>query len=112
MSQTVKVVRLYFKEGDRTADHHNLMKELFHLLYDEYKVRGASVFRAVAGFGAHGAVQAEDLLRLNVHLPLVLEVFDDPAVIDRVMPRLQALVPAEHIICWEAQLAEQATVDG
>ncbi|MEJ2631491.1 MAG: DUF190 domain-containing protein [Acidihalobacter sp.] len=107
MSSTVKIVRLYFKEGDKTQDHHNLMKELFHLLHDEHKVRGASVFRGVAGFGAHGVVQADDLLRLNVHLPLVLEVFDEPEVIQRIMPRLRELVPAKHIISWEAELAEE-----
>lgn len=104
---TVKLVRIYFKEGEKTPSHHNLMKELFHLLHDEHKIRGASVFRGVAGFGAHGVVQADDLLRLNVHLPLVLEVFDDPEIIDRVLPQLRELVPAKHIICWEAQLADE-----
>ena len=103
---TVKLVRIYFKEGEKTQDHHNLMQELFHLLHDEHRVRGASVFRAVAGFGAHGIIHADDLLRLNVHLPLVLEVFDDPEIINQVMPRLRELVPAKHIICWNAELAE------
>lgn len=103
---TVKVLRLYFKEGEKTQDHHNLMKELFQLLHDEHKVRGVTVFRGVAGFGAHGVVQADDLLRLNVHLPLVLEVFDDPEKIERVMPRLRELVPAKHIICWEAEMVD------
>lgn len=102
----IKVVRIYFKEGEKTQDHRNLMKELFHLLHDEHKVRGASVFRGVAGFGSHGVVNADDLLRLNVHLPLVLEVFDDPEAIERVLPRLRELVPAKHIICWEAQISE------
>ncbi len=103
---TVKLVRIYFKEGEKTKDHHNLMKELLHFLHDEHKVRGASLFRAVAGFGAHGVVHADDLLRLNVHLPLILEVFDDPDVIDRIMPRLRELVPAKHIICWKAEIAD------
>lgn len=103
---TVKLARIYFKEGEKTQDHHDLMKELFHLLHDEHKVRGVSVFRGVAGFGTHGIVHADDLLRLNVHLPLVLELFDRPEIVDNVMPRLRELVPAKHIICWKAEMAD------
>ena len=100
---TVKLVRIYFKEGDKTQYRRNLMQELFTLLHDEHKVRGVTVFRGVAGFGAHGVVQADDLLHMNVHLPLVLELFDSPEVVDGVMPMLREMVPAEHIISWEAQ---------
>lgn len=103
---TVKVVRIYFKEGEKARDHHNLMKELFSLLYEKHRVRGATLFRGIAGFGEHGLVEADDLLRLNVHLPLVLEVVDTPEKIEGVMPALRAMVPASHIICWEAQIEE------
>lgn len=103
---TVKLVRIYFKEGEKTPSHRNLMKALFRLLHDEHRVRGATVFRGVAGFGEHGVAEADDLLRLNVHLPLVLEVFDAPEVIERVMPRLRELVPADHILCWEAEISD------
>ncbi|QEM40753.1 DUF190 domain-containing protein [Acidithiobacillus caldus] len=44
-----------------------------------------------------------DILRLNVHLPLVLEFFDKPETVDAVLPRLQEWVPANHILRWEAE---------
>ena len=47
-------------------------------------------------------VHADDVLRLNVHLPLVLEFFDAPETVDAVMPRLRELVPPGHILRWEA----------
>ncbi len=98
----VSVVRVYIKEGDK-HDGHNLMEEIFRMLHDQYKVHGVTAFRGIAGFGSKGTVHADDVLRLNVHLPLVLEFFDEPETVDAVMPHLQELVPANHILRWEAE---------
>lgn len=99
--KTVSVVRIYIQEGEKHGGH-NLMEEIFRMLHDQYKVRGVTAFRGVAGFGSKGIVRADDILRLNVHLPLVLEFFDTPETVDTVLPRLQELVPADHILRWEA----------
>jgi len=101
----VSVVRIYIKEGDKSHGH-NLMEEIFRMLHDRYKVHGVTAFRGVAGFGSKGITRADDVLRLNVHLPLVLEFFDDPETVDGVLPHLQELVPAAHILRWEAQCGE------
>ena len=66
-------------------------------------MHGVTVFRGIAGFGSHGEVHADDLLRVAVHLPLVLEFFDSPEVVAAVLPRIQELVPAEHIVTWQAR---------
>jgi uncharacterized protein len=76
----VTIARIYIKEGDKTESH-NLMQEIFKLLHDQHNVHGVTVFRGVAGFGSRGEVHADDLLRLIVHLPLVLEFYDDPEVV-------------------------------
>ncbi len=99
---TVTIARIYIKEGDKVQGH-NLLRELFDLLHTELKVRGVTVFRGIAGFGSHGEVHAEDLLRLNVHLPLVVEFFDAPETVQAALPRIQKMVPAGHIVCWQAQ---------
>ena len=98
---TVSVVRVYIKEGDKHGGH-NLMEEIFRMLHDQYKVQGVTAFRGIAGFGSKGVVHADDVLRLNVHLPLVLEFFDEPEAVDAVMPHLRELVPPGHILRWEA----------
>ena len=100
-TKSVTMVRVYIKEGEKTNGH-DLMRGLFKLLHEQYKIRGVTVFRGVAGFGSQGEVHAEDLLRLNVHLPLVLEFFDEPEVIDRVLPRIQEMVPPDHMVYWNA----------
>jgi uncharacterized protein len=80
------------------------MQEIFKLLHDQHKVQGVTVFRGMAGFGSRGGeVHADDLLRLIVHLPLVLEFYDDPEVVASLLSRIQQMVPAGHIVSWTAQ---------
>lgn len=98
----VTIARIYIKEGDKVHGH-NLMQALFRLLHEECKVRGVTVFRGIAGFGSHGEVHADDLLRLAVHLPLVVEFFDAPEVVAAVLPRIRDMVPEGHIVSWQAR---------
>ena len=102
--KTVTMVRLYIREGDK-FEGHSLMREVFRLLHDQHQVAGLTVFRGIAGFGSHGQTHADDLLRLNVHLPLVLEFYDAPDVVDALLPRLRGMVDPRHIVCWSAQCA-------
>lgn len=102
MGSGVKVVRIYISETDK-VDNHNLMKEIVRRLQDEHKVRGVTVLRGIAGFGAHGQVHAADLLRLHADLPLVVEFFDHPETVEEVLQWLSTLVPPGHIIVWDAE---------
>ncbi len=98
---SITVVRIYIKEGDKFHGH-NLMQEIFRLLHNEHKVHGVTVFRGIAGFGSKGEVHADDLLRMTVHLPLVLEFFDETETVEAVLPGIQAMVPPGHVIWWSA----------
>jgi len=101
MMSNVTMVRIYLREGDH-HEHHNLMDELFALLHGELGVLGITVYRAVAGFGSRGEVHADDLLRLGVHLPLIVEFFDDPETVRRALQRVAPLLPSAHIVHWDA----------
>jgi len=100
--KTVTMVRIYIKEGDK-LEGRNLMHEIFKLLHEEHKVHGVTVLRGVAGFGSKGEVHADDLLRLNVHLPLVLEFFDEPQTVELALSSIRQMVPPGHIVSWSAQ---------
>ncbi len=101
MSRDVKVVRIYIKETDH-GRRGNLMQEIVRLLHDQHRVAGLTVFRGIAGFGATGEVHSGDLLRLAVDLPLVIEFFDTPNVVEAALKLVKGLVADEHILCWPA----------
>ncbi|MBN9508273.1 MAG: DUF190 domain-containing protein [Alphaproteobacteria bacterium] len=98
----VMVVRIYLREAEH-GKRRTLMQEVLSLLHDQHRVEGVVVFRGIAGFGDSGEVHATDLLRLNVDLPLAVEFFDKPAVVQAALKVLETMVPAKHIVCWHAQ---------
>ena len=79
------------------------MQEILTLLQDRHAVQGVTVFRGIAGFGASGEIHADDILRLNVDLPLVIEFFDEQKVADAAIGLLNGLVPGGHIVSWPAK---------
>ena len=96
MATQVTMVRLYLTEGDK------LLKSIMEYLHDEVKVQGVTVLRAMTGFGATGAMHSADLLTMSLDLPLVVEFFDEPAVVDRAISVLENMLTDKHIVSWPA----------
>jgi uncharacterized protein len=101
MGNDVTIVRIYLSESDH-GRRKNLMQEILNILHDQQRVKGVTVFRGIAGFGDAGEVHGTDILRLMVDLPLVIEFFDQPAVVEAVLKLLTGLVPEGHIVHWTA----------
>jgi len=99
MDRQMVLVRVYLSEADQ-GKKHNLLDEVMELLHDKHRVHGVTVFRGIAGFGAKGVVHSADLLRLAQRLPLVVEFFDEPAVVEDALKALYGLLPSGHIISW------------
>jgi len=94
----VTMVRIYVTEGN------GQMERLLAKLHDEEKVRGATVYRAVTGFGQSGRVHSSTLLDMSLDLPLVLEFFDEPARTERIQEYLSTLVKPGHMVSWPARV--------
>jgi len=94
----VTVVRVYLTE----AEH--LFGELMALLHDEEKVRGVTAFRGIAGFGQSGRMHSSTLIDVSLDLPLVLEFFDEPEKVARVLEHLNERIGAGHILSWPAKI--------
>ena len=109
MNTDILMVRVYLHEADQ-GKHKRLMQEILTLLQERYAVQGVTVFRAIAGLGASGDVRADDVLRLNVDLPVVVEFFDDPKVAEAAIALLNGLVPGGHIVSWPAQRHDAAAL--
>ena len=94
----VTMVRIYLTEGER------VMKQLLTRLHDEEKVLGVTVFRGVSGFGRSGKVHSSTLLDLSLDLPMVIEFFDAPDKVSRILSHLKDILPAGHVVSWPARV--------
>jgi PII-like signaling protein len=94
----VVMVRIYLTEGE------HLMKSLLTRLHDEEKVQGVTVFRGISGFGRSGKVLSSSLLDLSLDLPLVIEFFDAPEKVKRILAHLKDVLPPGHVVSWPAQV--------
>jgi PII-like signaling protein len=101
MSMEVTVVRIYLHEADH-GRRRNLMQEILNLLHDQQRVKAVTVFRGIAGMGDGGEVHASDILRIMVDLPLVIEFFDEPKVVEAILTLIEDRIPAGHIVSWTA----------
>jgi uncharacterized protein len=102
MANDVLMVRIYLSETDH-GRRRTLMREILSILHDRHAVQGVTVFRGIAGFGADGEIHADDMLRLTIDLPLVIEFFDEPEVAEAAIHLLDDLVPGGHIVSWPAK---------
>ena len=96
----VTMVRIYLTEGER------LLKTLLARLHDEEKVRGVTVFRGISGFGRSGVVHSSTLLDLSLDLPVIVEFFDTPEKVRRILDHLKDQLPPGHVVSWSAQVNE------
>lgn len=96
----ITMVRIYLTEAS------DLQKTLLAKLHDEEKVRGVTVFRGVSGFGRSGVVHSSSLLDLSLDLPLVIEFFDKPEKVKRILSHLRKLLPLGYVVSWNAQINE------
>ncbi len=94
----VTMVRVYLTEAEKS------LKVLLAKLHDEEKVLGVTVFRGVSGFGRSGVVHSSSLLDLSLDLPMVVEFFDKPAKVRRILAHLKKILPPGHVVTWPARV--------
>ena len=95
------LVRIFLGESDR-FHHTPLSRALLERLRRE-GFAGATVIHGVAGFGASSVIHTTSLIDLSADLPVLIEVVDDEAHVERLLPILDqmvtggALVTVEHV---------------
>jgi len=84
------LMRVHIGEDDRWEGrplHHAIVEHL-----REEHFAGATVFRGIAGFGAHARVHEPKLFRMSSDLPVVIECIDTQEKIDAVLPMLDRMI--------------------
>ena len=61
-------------------------------------------FAASQGQASAGKARAADVLRVLVDLPLVVEFYDKPAVVEAVLPILKQMIPNGRFLSWSASI--------
>ncbi|MDX2345924.1 MAG: DUF190 domain-containing protein [Legionella sp.] len=90
------IARVYLTEASHELDN------ILDYLRDEAKIRGFSVFRAIRGLGETGE-HASRLIDVSLNLPLIIEFFDEPKTMHRIIEHLTQFVHARHITFWSAK---------
>jgi CBS domain-containing protein len=102
---TGKRVRVYVGEHDRAPGHHQpLWERLLAMLRDE-GAAGATMFRGLAGFGAHSHLHVARVADLVPDLPVVVEWIDSPERVERLLPRICELVDSGMVTVEEISIA-------
>jgi PII-like signaling protein len=100
------LARIFIGESDRWH-HQPLSMALLERLRRE-GFAGATVFHAVAGFGARSVLHSSHLLRLSEDLPVVIEVVDTEQNIDRLLPILDEMVSEGLVTLERARVVKYA----
>ncbi len=100
------LLRIIVSES-RSHDGRPLYRRLIELLRAE-GMAGATVVKGVAGFGHDRRIHTLALEVSAEGLPVILEVVDTQAHIDRVLPKLDALMAGGVIMLERAQVIRYA----
>lgn len=84
------LLRLILSES-RSHEHRPLFRKLVEVLREE-GMAGTTVFKGIEGFGHDRRVHTVMLEVAAVGLPVVIEVVDTQEHIDRVLPKIEALM--------------------
>ena len=93
------LVRIFLGESDQ-FHHTPLGRALLERLRRE-GFAGATVIHGVAGFGASSVIHTASLVELSSDLPVLIEVIEDDAHVEKLLPILDEMVTGGAIVTVE-----------
>jgi len=85
-----KIARIYIDNQDKYNGEP--LWELILKKVKEYGLAGATVFKGVAGIGAHSEVRSFNVWVLSQELPLVIEIIDDEEKITGFIDKIDDMI--------------------
>ena len=89
------LMRIFIGESDRCPEGPHEGKPLYEALLltlRQHGFAGATVVRAIAGFGASAKLHTDRVLRLSSDLPVIVEVVEREEKIQEVLPELDRMI--------------------
>lgn len=93
------LVRIFAGESDRWR-HQSLTRALLDRLRAD-GFAGATVMHGVAGFGASSVIHTASLVELSTDLPVVIEIVEDDAHVERLLPILDEMLTGGALVTIE-----------
>jgi PII-like signaling protein len=96
------LMRIFIGESDRFDG-----KPLYEALVEMLRRRGlagATVVRAIAGFGSSSTVHTESIVRLSLDLPIIVEVVETEDRLRAVLPDLDRMIQGGLITLERARV--------
>ena len=93
------LVRIFAGEADRWG-HRPLARALLERLRAE-GFAGATVIHGVAGFGASSVIHTASLVESSSNLPVLIELVDDDAHVERLLPILDEMLTGGALVTVE-----------
>ena len=101
------LMRIFLGESDRCGPGPHQGKPLYEailLTLREEGCAGATVVRAIAGFGASAKLHTGKVLRLSNDLPVIVEVVDEEENLQRILPQLDDMITSGLITMERARV--------
>lgn len=95
-ARDVSIARVYTLEG------HDHLNKVLEILREEEKMAGVTIMRGIAGYGVSGEIHTSSLLTLSLELPLIIEFYDVPEKVAKVIETLKSRLDLKHIVSWPA----------
>jgi hypothetical protein len=80
------LLRIYISENDK-HQHKPLYEWILHEAQKQ-GMAGATILRALEGFGQSSQIHSAKILRLSLDLPIVIEIVDTPEKIENFLPTI------------------------
>lgn len=115
------LMRIFLAETDRCPEGPYEGKPLYEailLTLRDHGCAGATVVRAIAGYGSSHRIHTDKVLRLTSDLPVIVEVVDDETELQAVLPKLDGMIGSgmitmerAHVIMYRENEASAAARD-
>jgi PII-like signaling protein len=86
------LLRIFIGESDRRGEGGELLYKLIVNKAREAGLKGATVLRGSMGFGANSVLHTAKVLEMSSDLPIVVEIVDERAKIEGLLPFLEGTV--------------------